>query len=1321
MFCRTSNNAVNFTGVATGGVAPYTYNWSFGDGGTATGSTPLHTYNSAGPFSVRLIVTDSLGCTDTLLLPNYITTSIPNAAFTVTTGCTGLPLVFLDASSPASTSVSWNFGTAAAPSTSTLSTPMPVFNTAGTYPVTLVSTSNGCSDTVTQNVQIFASPAAVFTSTPPSPCAIPATINYAASGPPGSTYLWKFSGGGTATGANPSRVLSQYGIYTDTLIATAANGCTSYIINPGNVRIYDKWPKMEVSKTEGCIPLVVSFKDSLTTSIGSIDTTLLYPPGVSSWSWNFGDGFTSTQAQPTHTFTDTGKFWVVVTMTTTNGCVVKDSIRIQAGRPPNAAFTNTPATACVKNLIYFNNTTTGAQSYFWSYGDGGSSGGQSPPYMYFTPGSFVVVLNAFHNGCLDTAQRRVTINPPSVSFKPFPDCDTPLLVRFQNTSLGVQTYSWTFGDGNTSNQAQPTHTYNVAGIYNVKLLVSNATSGCIDTLTRQINLLPGAVSITANDTTICRGDSVVFTGNYAGNTAQSWEWTYQSPAGWIPHTSTSNTLTLPYSNAGRWGVKFVVENSNGCRDSVVKNSYILVTQPRAQFIVSDSAGCAPLTVNFTDFSADLSGVPLTSRNWIFGNGQTQTGGTSATAVYPVRGNYDVILAVANGYGCTDTLRKTGFIKSLKPIAGINPSDTVICPGAPVVLNNASGGGLFQNSRWAFGDGDSSSIGSATHTYRDTGVYNVWLVTTDSIGCRDTVLRQGLIRVQKPTASFTASDSQTVCPAPFVVTFQNASQSIISSLWNYGNGRSSTLRNGGTAYTDTGVYTAALVVTDAEGCKDTAQKTIRVLGYSSALHYTPLLGCTPMTVNLTTNLQNIPSVIWDFGDGVTLASTDTAVTHVYQTPGAYIPLLVVADGQGCATSSSGVDTVKADGITARFTTAGACSGQPVLFTDSSQSLFSGTAAQQWIFPGGNTSNATNPAYVLGPSGDYSVQLMATNSNGCKDTIMQTVTVRSIPVISAGKDTAVCPGSAVALGATGGVRYSWSPSAGLNDTTVASPSASPQIATLYTVTGTDSFGCPNSDSVWVRIKFKTTGNAKGDDSVCVGTSIRLQAGGGTSYLWIPATGLEDSSMAAPLARPDSSTRYLVIIRDGTCVPDSHYVEVEIYPAPVVRAGPDKGVVNGESVLLETQISGAVNIRWTPTEGLSCNSCASPQAAPKKNTLYTVTAVSDRGCTNEDDVLVYVDCRDGQLFVPNSFTPNGDGENDVFYVHGAGIDRVRSFRIYNRWGGLVFEARNFQVNDKSAGWDGMQGGEKLPADAFVYVLEATCITGQPLISKGDVTLIR
>jgi gliding motility-associated-like protein len=183
----------------------------------------------------------------------------------------------------------------------------------------------------------------------------------------------------------------------------------------------------------------------------------------------------------------------------------------------------------------------------------------------------------------------------------------------------------------------------------------------------------------------------------------------------------------------------------------------------------------------------------------------------------------------------------------------------------------------------------------------------------------------------------------------------------------------------------------------------------------------------------------------------------------------------------------------------------------------------------------------------------------------------------------------------------------------------------------------------------------------------------------------------------------------------------VKVTVNPQPLVDAGADVEVLTGTSVRLNATGLGVVAFQWMPPTGLSCADCQSPEATVGTTTTYIVAGISAQGCRDYDTVTVNIFCNSQQVFLPNTFTPNGDGKNDVFYPRGAGISLIKSFRIYNRWGELLFERVNIEPNDETNAWDGSYKGDNPRSDVFVYVVEAVCSTGQPILIKGDVTIIR
>jgi gliding motility-associated-like protein len=151
-----------------------------------------------------------------------------------------------------------------------------------------------------------------------------------------------------------------------------------------------------------------------------------------------------------------------------------------------------------------------------------------------------------------------------------------------------------------------------------------------------------------------------------------------------------------------------------------------------------------------------------------------------------------------------------------------------------------------------------------------------------------------------------------------------------------------------------------------------------------------------------------------------------------------------------------------------------------------------------------------------------------------------------------------------------------------------------------------------------------------------------------------------------------------------------------------------------------TGVDKYRWSPVTGLDCIDCPQPEASPKFNTKYAVNFTDQNGCSNDAEIQIVVLCENANVFVPNTFSPNGDGNNDVFYVRGKGLDRVKTIRIYNRWGEIVFEKKDFTPNDASAGWNGQYRGSRAQTGVYIYQVEVFCENGDVIKHQGNIALI-
>ncbi|MFN4246166.1 MAG: PKD domain-containing protein [Flavipsychrobacter sp.] len=1216
-FTATGNNSctspvtTTFTNTSTGAVA---YDWSFGDGGTSTATNPTHIYTANGSYTVRLIATNAAGCKDTFTSSSFVNIGAPNASFNVSSlsVCTGKTINFTNTSTPAGYTSAWSFGTGG---TSTATSPIYTYSSAGTYTATLIVSRSGCSDTDSKTITVNQNPSVNFIASPTEACAAPLTTNFTNTSTNAVSYLWRFGDGNTSTAANPSNTYNALGSYTVKLIATSASGCTDSFTRTTYVKVQQPTATISIGSYSGCAPITISFTANITTVIP-----------VSNYTWDFGDGSgtvsCSTCNTQSHTYTSSGTYTVTLTYTT-GSCTLTKTTTVTIATKPSAAFSATPTALCPGSPVTFSNSSTGATTYTWLFGNGGTSTATNPVYNGYTRGTYTVTLIANNNGCRDTAIRTnyVTVHPPEANFGLATSCTNRSTITLTDSSVGANTYSWDFGDGGTSTQVGGTltHTYSTPGTKTVTLNVYNTTFGCSSTMTRTVNIQPLSPAFTVTDTTLCKGETTTFAVNTLG-TGHLYTWYFGNNTSF---TTAAESLYYSYPAGGTYSPKLVVTDAYGCKDSLTKVNHVRVGSANVDFSGTPLIGCLPFTATFTDLSTPNGGFAITNRVWDFVYGGLQpTTNTTISYTYIYGGTWPVKLVVTDANGCKDSLIKNNYVTASKPVAQFQTPDTNICVGQTVQMYNYSGGASF-TCMWYWGDGGTSTQLTPTHIYTVPGIYTVKLVVTDMYGCKDSMTKTAYIKINSPAIGFTMSDTVANCP-PLLVNFTNTSTGVSSYAWNFGNGGQSSLANPTALYTYPGVYNIKLIGTTNAGCKDSLTKQVTIYGPTGSFTYTPLAGCNPVTVNFSATTTNATSLIWDMSNGFTQTTTGNTYSYTYTQTGKYLPKLILSDGASCLVPIFGTDTVKVDKMDADFSFSpnAICNAGTVQFTDTVLYTISNVVSRSWDFGDGGTSTVHNPSHAYTAPGNYNVRLIVTNAQGCKDTIIKTVIIHYPPNVTVSGASSICQGATtgVVLTASGASTYSWAPPTGLSCTNCAVTTALPASTTTYIVTGTDVNGCTDTAHVTVNVNNRPNVNATSNKSaVCIGSNATLTASGASTYVWSPITSLSCSTCVSPIATPTATTTYIVTGTDANGCTDTGVVTINVNPLPTVSAGSNIAICNGSSTTLTG--SGASTYVWTPASTLSCSTCVSPVATPTTTTTYTVTGTDANGCVNTANVTVSV----------------------------------------------------------------------------------------------------
>ncbi|MEZ4739971.1 MAG: PKD domain-containing protein [Flavobacteriales bacterium] len=971
---------VNFNETTTGG-ANY-FQWDFGTGngfGWTGAGDQTFTYNTAGSYTVRYTASvqgASAGCTDTATVVVDVLPS-PTALFDVDNdaACDQLTVAFTN-NSVNGVSYLWDFGDG---TTSTVQDPPPHdYNSYGSYTISLtVTNSQNCQDIATQEVNVYEPPQVQIGAQNVCEGVLSefADLTVTEPGNPITSWVWDFGDGGSDTVQSPDHLYTSSGNYIVTMTAT-----TPYCSGTGTLPVVVE-AKPEASFTPsallGCSPLTVGFTN---TSVGGVDAI-----------WTFGDGGASNDDSPSHTFINLGTqdsiYTVQLIVSTAFGCSDTAAVPITVAPGVRALFTHNGLPGCAPMDVDFVNTSTGADSYLWDFGDGTTSTATNASHTYVNTSYLLqtrtIRLIAYSSaGCSDTLTQQVLVYPtPDFSFVAQPDSGcSPHTVTFPSV-VGAVSYAWDFGDGSSGAGPSPTHIYfnntNADVVFPVTLIGSNAF-GCVDTTYDEVTVYPvptadvlvaplsGCHPLVATLTDLSTGaDSLRWNygdGTYSSTMAQGHQHTWYNYAGTVP-------VTYP--------ITLTAFNSHGCSSTATSQVQVF-PQVTAAF-VSDSIGCAPLAVDFANVSTGA-----TTYQWSFGDGQT-SGVPSPSHTYLNQGlddvSVDVLLTATSSFGCSDTASTTITVHP-QPIAQFIPSTQAGCEPLTVDFQDLSIGAA--TLAWDLDDGNTINAGpgNITHTYPNASNASVFhdpvLLATSIHGCTDTATTQ--IQVYPQVIADFAVDS--IACSPFTVTLANNSVGAASYLWNMGDGTTLV----GTSPTHTFVNntsapqtrTITLTVTSAFGCTSTTTRTITVHPVpNAAFQATPFSQQFP---NATVNVLNNSAPgswnhAWTFGDGAT-SNVQAPGTHTYSTWGSYTITLVVSSAV-CADTAVQVVEITPPLPTARFIGQGeGCAPLTVQFTNTSF----GAQSYSWSFGDGGMSTADNPTYIYNVPGVYTVTLTATGIEG-----------------------------------------------------------------------------------------------------------------------------------------------------------------------------------------------------------------------------------------------------------------------------------------------------------------------------------------------------
>lgn len=793
----------------------------------------------------------------------------------------------------------------------------------------------------------------------------------------------------------------------------------------------------------------------------------------------------------------------------------------------------------------------------------------------------------------------------------------------------------------------------------------------------------------------CDGFNIQF--NHSSTGANNVFWDFGDPST-NADTSRLDDPVYVYPDTGVFIVKFWINKGESCTDST---TIVMGIYPGFfPGFVANAPFCTGVPVQFNDTSRTQYGV-INSWSWNFGDGTTlaDTSRLNSPAYsFPTPGTYSTVLTVTNSKGCTKTVPKDITINPT-PALSMSP-DTSYCARDTIQIRG-NGTGTFN---WLPNTNIINPTSATPQVFPP--VPTTYYATITSSGCT----KKDSVRVTplNDLINFITAIPDTICRLDSTVLRASANHSPVSWQWS-----PAPLVLNSTAQTTLAFPSVSTTFTLTSkwgnNCVTSSRKEIFVR---------PL--ATPFAGNDKNYCLGQNAVQLNASGGISYSWTPTTglsnpnIANPMASPSVTTEYVVAVGAANCARRLN--DTVRVVAIpkpTLQLT-----NDTLICIIDTLRLVSSSTANNYSWSPNYMISNTGIATPLVSPDIPTMYYLTSTDAIGCFQMDSVFVDVKPDVFVNAGNDTSICKGDQFTMNSSGdAVTYLWLPPRGLNNVNILSPVASPDTTLTYTVKA--NIGkCEKTDQVKIKVGPVPVARASADTNVCLGFSTQIFATGGSNYVWTPTLFLSNPQIPNPkVILPTNTIKYVVTVSDtlGCIRKTKDSVIVQVIQPPRVDAGPaDTSVIVGQP--LNLLATGALTYLWTPFTFLNGINISNPIAIPQETIKYFVIGTDRYGCKGRDSILVRVYDVVSSMYVPTAFTPNGDGLNDDVKPIMLGMRSLNYFRIYNRYGELVFS-----TTQQYKGWDGIYMGKPQDAATFVWMAQGVTYKGEVITRKGYVVLIR
>ncbi len=1072
----------------------------------------------------------------------------------------------------------------------------------------------------------------------------------------------------------------------------------------------------------GCVPLTVQFAPQVANAMN--------------YFWDFGNGDTSTARSPVYTYRDTGVYRVRLLAIDSNSCNFSDTAFttvVVRDDSIKADFTPSLRINCLQTEVSAIATAFSTASRFeWDFGDGNQSRNDSVLHQYPGPGRYLLSLKITDSAAcnvIDIKDTLIEILPllnAGLSSSDTSLC-IPATVRLSATASQSGLFFWDFGDGSNldTTATQLNHVFQNPGTYTIRFVIRDSLS-CNLTDTGSVLFTARNDSLTADFSAFFLTDceNLAFSAQSPPNpdgTAYLWNF------GDGNFSSDSNAFHS-YAAPGNYNISLTASNLLACNSP---DSFALPIRLAPPLLVNinlpDTGGCAPFSV----FLSASGGSSSTLWNWDSGNGSFMMG-NNINFSYLIPGTYTVRLLATDSLFCrssasdsviisipTDSLNtdfSSGieincFNRSLRAVAPANPAGTIV--------------------NWLSGDGTVYTGDTLFHNYSSAGTYAVELQVFNSASCtfRDTGrLPVTILPLRNLLPDF---GDRSGC-IPLVLNFRDTSAGPAIYSWDFGDGNRASGNPLNHTYTNSGIFIGSLILTDSQSCnlRDTFNFRVDALADSVNARFNPALtryGCDSIVLNATAAYPGAVRYSWQLGSNISSGAQFNFSTKI---PGNYRVYLEVED------SSRRCYPLARDSFDFSLGLFSAYAGisDTLGCVPFSLNFFSGSnrspeTSFSWYENGRLISSDSSGNRILQQAGSYLLQAIIADTSVCfkADTFDFNLLVKNDSV-KAILDTSMlsdCPPYRLGIRAMGtGTQTLWYTDTGASgssrsDTLEFTQAGNYNIALIET----DTNRCYSSDTAGIQLRFLPLNQTElmVDSNACAGDPIIFRAEPGSSsaeYYWTLDGQIISRRAADSIVRNSGNYRLsLLLIDSQSCnIELNRSVGIQILKNPTAWFElPSDTIGFGDLVQTGQQASDYTGWQWISTQGVvsSDSVLIIPASSIGRNSI----------CLIADNSAICFDtlCAEYNVFfepligVPNAFSPNGDGVNDVVYVEGEGI-KTMNWRIFNRWGEMVF-----QSFDQAVGWDGIWRSMLQDMDTYSWDLSVVLVNNRAIRMNGNLTLLR